>query len=183
MNAGPMRTIVRLTALVVAGMLASCASRYNLVLNVTESGQMRHVKVDQTQFAPGTVLGDPASEAQLRSGQGSCVIVLASVGTKQQSPSGGYDVLRYDEILRYRVFLQLPPTPIVGRWPLENRSFAEIMGRYELRKDETLFTIGTGTVAVDSLARNRAYMSINGEFRNGSGAVLAVDGQFKVRIK
>lgn len=177
------RLMVRLTVFSAVLLLLNCTSRLRLNLQVTDEGATRRVNVDQTQFAPRTILGGSISESQLRSGEGNCVIILASTRSKMQSPSGRYDVLRYDEVLRYRVFLQLPSKLAVGNWPLGGHSLVQIMGRYELTEEDKSFAESSGTMAIDSLAGKRAFMSVDGEFKNPSGATLVVKGQFKVKIK
>jgi len=179
----PNRSYVWLTALVAVAAMIGCASRYRLDLHVTADGEMRRVKVEQTQFAPGTVLSDPMSETQLEPGEANCFVVTAGARGRTQSPSGKYDVLRYDEHLQYRLLLQMPVELTTGSWPLAERSFVQIMGRYELRKEEKLFTQSSGTIGIDSVSGNRAYLSIEGEFKNQSGATLAVKGKFRVKVK
>ncbi len=177
------RSVVSLIALFVAGLLLNCSSRLRLDLAITEAGVAHRLKVDQTQFAPRTVLGDPTSDTQIGAGDANCVVVQTSTRSRLQSPSGKYDVLRYDEVLQYRVFLQLPPEITTGRWPLTDHAFVQIMGRYELPKEEKLFAEASGTMAVDSLSGKRVYMSLDGEFKNPQGATLEISGQFRVKIK
>jgi len=179
----PVRLIAVLTALTATAVLCGCASRIRLDLNVTADGETRRVNVEQTQFAPHTILGDPMSEVQIEPGEANCVIVSASARGQRQNPSGKYEVLRYDELLQYRLFLQMPLELTADSWPLADRSFVQIMGRYELRKEEKLFTQSSGTIVIDSLSRNRAYMSVDGQFNNQSGATLAVKGKFRVKVK
>lgn len=183
MSFGSYRLMAGLTALITVAALFGCASRYRLDLRITDDGETRHVKVEQTQYAPHAVLGDPMSEVLIEPGDANCVMVAASARGQTQSASGKYDVLRYDELFQYRLFLQMPSALTAGSWPLVGRSFVQIMERYELRKEDKLFAQSTGTIAVDSLSRKRAYMTIDGEFTNQSGVTIAVKGKFKVKVK
>lgn len=179
----PSQVLIRIAAVVVTLALIGCSSRYRLNLAVIEGGEHRQVQVEQTQFARRAVLGDPRSETQILPGEGNCVIVIAGARKRTLTSAGKYEVLTYDDHLQYRLYVQLPANLSAGRLPLADYSFVQIMGRYELRQEEKFFTQATGTLVIDSLAHRRAFISIDGEFQNQSGATIEVKGEFKVKIK
>ena len=183
MKPEPTSRSIRIAAIVAVISMVGCMSRYRLDLAVIESGEKHHVQVEQTQFARRTVLGDPASESQILPGGANCLIVTVGARKRSSTTQGKYEVLSYDEHLQYRLYLQLPAKLAVGTLPLTDHAFAQIMGRYELSKEEKLFAQSSGNVKIDSLSHNRAYLSIDGEFRNLPGQTVAIKGEFKVKIK
>jgi hypothetical protein len=58
-----------------------------------------------------------------------------------------------------------------------------MLGRYLMPPDEKVFLPDSGTLVVDSLARNHLYGTIDGWFVNKKGVPLMFDGQFRARIK
>ena len=179
----PLQILIRIAAVVVTLALIGCSSRYRLNLAVIDGGEHRQVQVEQTQFARRAVLGDPRSESQILPGEGNCIIVAAGARKRSPTSAGKYEVLTYDEHLQYRLYIQLPANLSVGRLPLADHSFVQIMGRYELRHEEKLFAQASGTLVIDSLARRRAFISIDGQFQNQSGTTIGVKGEFKVKVK
>ena len=108
-----------IVGLVVACVLATlwfgCASRYRLELTITDEGVPHRVKVEQTQFASGAILGDATSDRQVEPGNANCLVVSAGIQVKSRLPIGKYDILQYDEHLQYRIFLHLPKPLEPGR--------------------------------------------------------------------
>lgn len=178
-----LQTTVRIAAIAAVISLTGCASRYRLELDVVEAGVNRRVQVEETQYARRAVLGDPLSESVIRSGDGSCIVVLTGARVRQKEDGGKYEVLSYDEHLQYRLYLQLPAKLSPGTVQLAENSFVQIVGRYEVSMAEKIYPQAAGTLVIDSLAHNRAFLSIDGQYQNQSGKTVAVKGEFKVKIK
>jgi hypothetical protein len=76
----------------------------------------------------------------------------------------------------------MPRAPAPGPLPLVDRSFVQVLGRYEMPAEEKIFLADTGNLAIDSLTTTHLFASIDATYRNREGKPLSYSGQFKVRI-
>jgi hypothetical protein len=163
-------------------LLCACTSRYRLDLYVTEDGQARRVDVNETQYAMGFVAGEALPDQQLIPGSGNSLILTA--GTRNRQQAGQRDgVLSFDEYTRYRIWMELPLIVKPGTYPLTGKSVLFVLGRYDQPAASKLFSARSGTFTVDSVAGDRMYATLAGEYRNDSDKPVSVKGQFRARIK
>lgn len=170
-------TIAVLALLIGAG----CASRYRLPLYLDLDEKRRTVKVDQTQYLLNARLGDPYQEQKVIVGSGKCLVLLTSTSGETidlQSKS----LLSFDEFLRIRLFVELPENLSQASIELKGHSFVQLLGRYALRPEEKIFLPSSGTMAIDSVVKNRLFATIKGDFANSGGTPLHFDGQFRAKI-
>jgi hypothetical protein len=161
----------------------ACISRYRTDLYmVTESGQDK-IKVEQTEYVVGAVINDPYAEQKIVQGDGNCIIL--HTGTRGEGLKSNLTetlFLSYDEYLRTLIYIQLPPEPQPGVVDLDDRSFVQILGRYEQPTETKIFLPSNGELTIDSIADQKMFCALDGEFRNNSGDSLTYRGKFKIKI-
>jgi len=171
--------IVVALVIVAAG---GCVSRYSLDLFMYADNVRRQVKVEQTQLVIDSRLGDPYADQKILAGQDKCLILMTSA-RGQRTDSSWTQVFAYDEVLKTRLFIQLPPKVQPYRLTLKERSFAQMLGRYTVPADEKVFLPDTGDLVIDSLTKDHLYGTIGARFMNKKGEPLSFEGKFRARIK
>jgi hypothetical protein len=165
---------------IVLALVAGCASRYRLDLFITEDASRRRVNVQETQYVRGSVLADPNAEDKLRPGAGNAIVLIFSTrGQGKNRPD--YSVLTYDELMTFRVYIQLLENPRPSTVPLKGNCFAHLLGRYEQSPEDKIFLADSGAVVIDSVTSKRLFGAIQGEFKNPKGAPISLDGKFSVK--
>ena len=140
-------------------LLIGCSSRYRLDLYLTSEGYRKKVKVEDATFLYDTALNDPYARQKTITGDASTLII--TTGTRrQQTDDKRVFALGFDEYLRCRLYLQLPPMPVAGT--------VELPG---IRTEPRLHPITS----------KHLFGTIHALYRNDSGAPIQFDGQFKVR--
>lgn len=161
-------------------LLIGCSSRYRLDLHLTSEGYRKKVKVEEATFLYDTALNDPYARQKTITGDASTLIV--TTGTRRQQPDDKrVFALGFDEYLRCRLYLQLPPMPVAGTVELPGNSFVHLLGRFDVAAESKIFLPESGTFVVDSITSKHLFVTIHALYRNDSGAPLQYDGQFKVR--
>lgn len=162
-------------------LLFGCASRYRLDLHMTGEGHRKKVKVEKTEFIPGTALNDPYADEKIVAGSTSTAIL--TTGTRwERSEDFRAFMLGFDEYLKCRLYLQLPYPPTASTIDLPGNSFVHLLGRYDLPAESKIFLPVSGSVIVDSATSKSLFGTIDGRYENSSGAPLEFDGRFKVKI-
>ncbi|MCP4684725.1 MAG: hypothetical protein GY867_04675 [bacterium] len=170
-----------LVLLLAAALVASCAGRYHRSLYLVQEEEQKKVKVEKTEFVIDGVLGSPLTEEKIVSGPGNCVIL--TTGSRGAVSAGSRsDLVNYDQYLRYRIYLQLPSRLRLGRLPLQNNSFLQLLGHYELPPEDKMFIARSGEFSVDSLTDKHLFGSIDGSFQNDLQESVTFRGGFKVKI-
>lgn len=169
-------------AIVLTLVTLGCASRYSLPLYLDVDNKRQKVTVEQTQYLLNARLGDPYNDQKTLPGKATCLVLLTSVRGQRYDP-GGPNVLGFDENLRFRLFIELPPTLKPDTVQLKARSFAHMLGRYFLKPEEKIFLPDTGSLVIDSVTAKFMYGTVNARFANTKGVPVVFDGQFRARIK
>ena len=175
------RTYRRLWLCALLLTLAACSSRYRLDLHMVFDDERQNVKVEQTQYVLDAALGDAVTDQRVVAGDGNVAIITAATRGKALA-KGKMSVFQFDEYFRCRVYLELPSPPKTGTRDLKGNSFVQILGRYDQSAEEKIFLPVSGSFAVDSVATDNLYMSINGMFRNRSDIPLELDGRLKLKV-
>jgi len=161
---------------------AGCVSRYRVALFMDADNRRRQVKVEQTQLVIDSRLGDPFGEQKILSGSNKCLVLMTSARGKR-SDSAWTQVFAYDEVLKVRLFIELPSSFHPARMALKQRSFAQMLGRYMVPPEQKVFLPDTGNLVIDSLTKDHLYGTIGARFVNTKGEPLVFDGQFRARIR
>jgi len=177
------KTAIRL-AFLAAGLclLAACGvtSRYRMDLFVASEEAQRKVDVEQTEFVQGAVLGDPFGEIKYARGTGNVAVV--TVGTRWDAQeTDRFRLLGLDEYWRCRLYLELPEPLEAGQGQLNESSFLQLMGRYDLDPEDKVFLPDSGSFSIDSVGSKAVFISIGGKYLNRSHEPLQLTGKFKVK--
>ncbi len=176
-------TLSRSLCLLIVGMfLFGCASRYRLNLYITSEGVTKKVEVEKTEFLVGSALNDPYAQEKTVADSSNTVVV--TTGARWQKPvDKRVFMFGFDEYLRCRIYIQLPPTPVADTIDLQSHSFVHVLGRYDLPAADKIFLPSSGVFIVDSITTKDLFGAIHGIYKNSSGAPLAFEGQFKVKVR
>ena len=179
-----MRSFARLLILsLLVASLAACASRYRRDLFLVEGSDLNKVKVEKTEFVIDGILGDPRSDDKVVVGPGNCVILTTGSRGEAFEKDDKSNLVDYDRYLRYKIFLQLPSRLQVEELPLENNSFVQLLGYYELPPENKIFIARDGKFAIDSLTEKQLFGSIDGTYENELKEPVKFRGEFKVKIE
>jgi hypothetical protein len=173
-----------LTALVTAILtLISCTSRYTIDLYLVSGEKKIVAKVEQTQFAAMTILASPYADAKIVQGTGNTLMIGTGSRGEREGKLTQYDVLTFDEYVRYRIFLQLPMVVKKGSTPLTGNAFVERLERYDQPHEENIYMPESGNFIVDSLVSKYMYATFeNGYFANSKGSKVAFQGKIRVKV-
>ncbi|MFH1373634.1 MAG: hypothetical protein ABII79_07560 [bacterium] len=161
-------------------LLIGCASRYRLDLYLTSEGYRKKIKVEEASFLYDTALNDPYARRKTIPGEAATVVV--TTGTRWQQPDDKrVFALGFDEYLRCRLYLQLPPMPVAGTVELPGNSFVHLLGRFDVATESKIFLPESGAFVVDSITSKHLFGTIHGLYQNDSGAPIQFDGQLKIR--
>ncbi len=160
---------------------AGCISRYRLDLYFETRQKQAKVKIEQTNYVPGTVLLDPYAEKKIISGDGSTVVL--TVGFRGKEVTGFKNLgIGFDEYIKYLLFFQLPPVPDTVTFTLTpQNSFVQLLGHYELQPEQKIFLPTTGMLKIDSLSSGNLYCTIDGQYQNTEKNPVHIYGRFKVK--
>ena len=160
---------------------AACTSRYRLEMFTVSEGHRSKIKVEKTEYVKGAVLGDPASRDKMVRGDGNClVLVTGARGTAVDSHPE--DIISFDRYERFQVFLQLPATLGPVSIPLKSHSFVNQLGRYEIGDESRMYFPLDGNLVTDSLAHNRLFGTVDGNYENSQHDTLSFQGKFKAKV-
>ncbi len=144
-------------------------------------GERRKVKIEQTEYIPGTVVTVLDGEIKVVPGDGNLAVVTTGTRGGQTRRKVEY-VLSFDKYLRCRLYFQLA-------WPLRadtvnlpEKALLHLLGHYEWPPEATIFYPQSGQLVVDSVTSKNLYATINGLFRNIADLTYEFDGSFKVKI-
>jgi hypothetical protein len=172
---------VMATVILLAAIIAGCTSRYRLDLFQVYGNERKKVKIEQTQFVPGTVLSKLEGEIKVVPGEGNVAVITTGTRGAQTKREIEY-VLSFDEYQRCRLYFQLT-------WPLRadtvdliSNSYVQLLGHYHWQPEATLFAPVSGQLVVDSVTSKNLYATLNGLFRNSADLTCGFDGSFKVKI-
>ncbi|MFQ5500119.1 MAG: hypothetical protein ACE5FH_10665 [Candidatus Zixiibacteriota bacterium] len=162
-------------------LMVSCTSRYRLDLYMTIDEVRRRVAVETTEYVLESRLGDPYTENPLLPGETNCIIITTGARgqTRAEKESA---IVGFDEYLRCRVYLELPAILHPDTISLEQRSFVQLLGRYDRPRDEKIFLPVSGDCLIDSITTTKLFATIDGRFENNRGEVIALGGRFRVKI-
>lgn len=163
-------------------LLSGCASRRSKPLLLSIGDFTTKAKLDQTELARSTVLGNPADDQPLRFGGGT-VMVLTLSARGENRPQPKDNVILLDELLICRLYVQLPLEPVRETIDLSTASFVRMLGRYDVPDSALVYRQGEGTLVVDSLKKSWLYGTIAARYRNAAGAQLSVNGPFRIRTR
>lgn len=162
-------------------LVIACTSRYRLDMFLVSGETKKKIKVEKTEFIMNGVLNDPVAIDKVVRGPGNCIVLITgSRGEAVQIDLS--NLVGYDRYLRYKIFLQLPSKPERGLIRLENNSFVQLLGYYELLPEDKMYLAREGTLVVDSIPGKHLFGTINGNYENNKKQQVSFQGQFKVRI-
>jgi hypothetical protein len=171
-----------ITFLAVIAIVTSCANRYRMDLYLTMGEKSKRVDVEQTQYAPMTILAGPEAEIKIVQGMGNTVMIGTGTRGERQEKLTKYDVFGFDQFLHYQIYVQLPVQLTPGPVPLQGNSFVQILGQYELEQKKRLFLPQAGNFVIDSVSHKHLFGTLKGEYANSDGARLAFDGRIKIKV-
>jgi hypothetical protein len=140
------------------------------------------VKVETTHYAPNTILNAPEAQQPILPGTRSTAVITTSMRGRE-SKAEGSQVFGFDEYLRVRVYLEFPAPLVPDTLSLAGRSYAHMLGRYEMSADNKIFRPASGTLVIDSVVKKHLYASIDGTYLNPDSMALTCSGQFKIKIQ
>jgi hypothetical protein len=161
----------------------ACISRYRTNLYMVTEGGQDKIKVEQTEYVVGAVISDPYAEQKIVQGDGNCIIL--HTGTRGKGLNSDLTeslFLGYDEYLQTLIYIQLPPEPQPGELDLADRSFVQILGRYEQPAEMKIFLPSNGELTIDSIVSQKMFCALDGEYRSNNGDSLTYRGKFKIKI-
>lgn len=174
-------------------LLAACASRYQMnvwLVNEPRPGVYERAKIDveETNFAPNTRLNGHLETPNVLPGDRSTVIISLGMRGESLDRTGMDLALGFDQYLKYRIYLELPPSPITrsDTVALAENSFVRLMKFYELPPQEkTFLPVGeTGAFIIDSIASGDLFGTFHDAFwENASGKRLGFEGRVKFKIR
>ena len=178
------RTVFTVAALFVVALslLSACGvtSRYRLDLFVAAEDVRKQVDVEQTQFVQNAALGDAYEDYKYIGGDANVVVVTVGTRwTRQQFEE--FRLFGFDEYWRCRLYLEVPQPVNAGEFPLQDRSFLQLMGKYDIEAEDKIFLPSEGSMSVDSVTSKDVFFSIEGKYLNRSEEPLEFSGQFKVK--
>ena len=169
--------------LLVTALVVGCSSRYRLELFMDFGEERKKVKVEQTEFLQNTTLNQPFADVKVLQGTGNCLIITISTrGDKLPTDRYRTLMLEYDEYLTQKLYIQLPFELEAQKLSLSGNSFIHLLGRYDQQPEKKIFVPQSGSLVIDSLAKNTLYGTIDGRFENSDKLALVVDGKFKVKM-
>jgi len=161
----------------------ACTSRYRMEMFMDTGDERKKVKVEEKEYFPNTVLNDPYAEIKLLEGDGNCLIItIGTRGDQVETDRIKNLVFEYDEYLKKRIYLQLPDELRLMSINLTGKSFIQLLGRYDQSAESKIYVPQTGALVIDSLAGNKLYGTLNGQYANNKGETVAFDGKFKIKI-
>lgn len=176
-------TIIRggLWALGAAVLLLACSSRYRLDLFMTGEGVKKKVRVEKAEILFSTDLNQPYAHQKTIVGPATTAVITTGARWK---PTGDKRVFMFgfDEYLRCRIYVELPPSPIADSIDLPGRSFVHLLGRYDLPAESKIFLPDTGVFVIDSVTSKNLFGAIHGLYKNESGTPLEFNGRFRIEI-
>jgi hypothetical protein len=159
----------------------ACTSRYRMDLYMETVEVRKKVKLEGTEFVQGAVIHDATADEKLRTGSGN--VVILSIGTRGDAiPSDQTHLLKFDEYFRCLIYVQLPLELKRDTLDLEDISFVQVQGRYDLTPEHKLFLARSGTMVVDSIPKKDMYATLDGVFVTTTDDTLLFDGRFKVKV-
>ena len=169
-------------ALTLLAMLAgACSSRYRLDFYQVNDGERRKIKIEQTQYVPGSVLSLLEDEIKVVSGDGNVAVVTTGTRGERTKREIEY-VLSFDEYLRTRLYFQFSWPLRADTTELRDNSLMQLMGHYEWTPAERVFLPQSGRLIVDSVTSKNVFATVSGVYRNSADITYEFDGSFKVKI-
>jgi hypothetical protein len=161
--------------------IVTCTSRYRLNLFLVRGEETSKVKVEKTEYVMEGVLNTPLAQEKIVKGPGNCIVLIT--GTRGETVRTDVSTLvGYDTYLRYKVFLQLPSRPDKATLPLENSSFVQLLGQYDIPLEEKMYLAREGSLVVDSISDKHLFGTIDGNYENNLGEPISFRGRFRVKI-
>ncbi len=161
--------------------MVGCTSRYRMNLFVYNNEGQSKVKVTNTQYYPGSLLGDAFTDAKIVSGDGSVAVITTGFRGKKIDGVEKFG-LGLDEYNKYRLFLEFDDVPKPTSFELAGRSFIQLMEKYNLAVEDKIFKPISGACVIDSLHGNKVFCTIDGAYDNHKGEVITMKGRFKFKI-
>lgn len=175
------RTILYVLTIAVGLASAGCVSRYRLTIRASLENRVQNLKVLTSEYFMDARLGAYPDETTLLPADGGVMLITFLAFSERVEERE--QVLKFDESIRYRTYIQLPRTVKPGTIPLEGSSIVELVGRYAEDRSVKLYRPHAGRIIIDSISGSRVYATLAAEYRNVEGTRLAISGQFKARIQ
>jgi hypothetical protein len=162
---------------------SACVSRYRLNLYMATETWEKKAKIERSEYVVGAEIRDPYAQEKLVQGDANCLILRIGLrGRRIGTDMTETLFLGYDEYLRCLLYLELPETPETGSLKLKDRSFVQILGRYEESAEMKIFLPESGAVVVDSIVDKKLYASLDGNYLNNENTLVRFFGQFRVKV-
>ena len=104
------------------------------------------------------------------------------LGARGKTLEGDFLGLDFDDYVRYRLFVELPPILEPTTVRLSGKSFVHLLGHYEIPAESKLFFPVSGTLVIDSLAHGKMFATIDGRYENTEKVPLRINGRFKTKV-
>ena len=167
--------------ILLAILAVGCTSRLRMDLFLTVDDNRRKVKVESTEYIPGATFGNPMGQTKVHPGEGNVVSVLTSTRGKR-GKTGPENVLSFDETLRSRLYIQLPPVIQAGSIALDGNTFVQMLGRYDWTAASKIFLPVSGNLMIDSVTSKYLFISVNTRYLNDRQLPFEYDGRLKIKI-
>lgn len=166
----------------VAGLIVSCGitSRYRLDLFVASDDVRKKVAIEKAEIIAYAALNNPYEDYKTIAGAENVAIMTVTARWNQQDAEK-FRLLDFDEYWRCKLFLELGDSIRTGTINLKEKSFLQLMGRYDVEVEDKIFLATAGSCSVDSLNSKSVFFTIDGKFTNRVNETLEFSGQFKMR--
>ncbi len=176
---------------ILAVLPVGCTSRYTmnlwLVRDREQAGRAK-IDVEETSYAPDTKLSDPNGTPWVVAGDRSTVVISLGMRGEPIEQGAANIALGFDQYLKYRIYLQLPPAPIAATdtVPLAGNSVVRLMKFYEIPQiDKTYLPVGSaGSFIIDSVKSGSLFGTFEDAFwENIKGDRIGFEGRIKFKIR
>ena len=162
--------------------LTACSSRYRLDLYLTADQERKKAEIEGTELVKDAVFEKTENGLELRPDEGHVAIIVAGRRGKKIETGLQY-ALAFDQNLRVKLYLQLPPKLEPASFDLRGHSAAQLLEHFDQSPAQKLYSPSDGIFRIDSLKKSMLYLTVDGEFKNSEQKSIGLDGQFKMRIR
>lgn len=178
-----MRTFAFLiVSILVLTFVTGCISRLRRDLFVIHAGVSTRTEVTGTNFYRGAMINMmPETQYDLILPGDNNILVLFCEHRGQKSENA----LRFtlDEVIRYQVFIPLPPTVTPDSLIVTDRMLAQKIGDYSMKIEDLRYLGQSGAVVIDSISGENLFAHMHASFGSAIGDSVRFQGDFKAKIK
>lgn len=164
-----------------SSIVTSCAGKYARNLSIIFNANQSKLKIEETNYIPGSIIANPFKDVKIKSGDGSMVTFVT--GYRGKTMKDMTDIMiGFDKYIRHKIYFQLPALPDTGTYQLNDHSLIQLLGHYELSEASKIYLPISGFIAVDSINGNKMYGTVRGKYENNEKTPLELNGNFTVKM-